>query len=147
MDSGRTQENWLYVACYMVRQERRPNLESGNRSSNSTRTEQTMPEQCAFDVAWVGRCRQPAMPEGKMCTEHSNKTCCSCGEPATHECAETGQFVCGFFLCDNCEHTIFPDGTNGGIGFMTTPGFADLKLKSHCKKTEQQVLPWYEREK
>lgn len=39
--------------------------------------------------------------EGKeYCLEHSKTNCVICGEQATHECAETFQFVCGTPLCD-----------------------------------------------
>lgn len=46
-------------------------------------------------------------------------------------------------LCDECEHTLFPDGTNGGIGFNA----AKLPdgMKRHCKKSAQQFTPWYAR--
>jgi hypothetical protein len=57
--------------------------------------------QCTFIEAWVGRCEN-TIP----CTQHKNKTCGSCDAPATHNCAETDQFVCGFDLCDNCEHFV-----------------------------------------
>ena len=88
-------------------------------------------EKCNFDKAWIGKCRNE-----KPCKEHADIKCCSCGAPATRECPETGQFVCGFPLCDDCTHTTWPDGTNGGIGFNAQKppeGF-----KSHCKKSENK---------
>ena len=94
-------------------------------------------ELCGFIIAWVGPCKNP-----KPCPEHSSMKCCSCGAPATHSCGETGMFVCGAPLCDDCEHTIAADGTNGGIGFYQTSPLPD-GYKSHCKKTEQVNKPWY----
>ena len=37
-------------------------------------------------------------------------SCASCGELATRECEESKQFVCGFWLCDNCEHDYSKEG-------------------------------------
>jgi hypothetical protein len=97
-------------------------------------------EICHFDIAWVGKCEALAVDHG-MCEEHKDLKCSSCGEPATHSCYETGQFVCGAPLCDNCEHTTAMDGTNGNIGFFRT---SDLPkgMKEHCKKSEQQQFSW-----
>lgn len=64
---------------------------------------------CNFMRAWVGPCDKP-----KPCPDHAKWVCCSCGSPATHDCAETSVFVCDYPLCDDCEHAIAPDGTNGG---------------------------------
>lgn len=96
-------------------------------------------EVCGYDIAWIGRCK-----ELRPCAKHQERVCTSCGAPSTRECPETGQFVCGEYLCDDCEHTIFPNGTNGGIGF----GAQELPegMKRHCKKGEQRYTPWYERE-
>lgn len=98
---------------------------------------------CEFVKAWTGKCKQPANEAGR-CAEHSAKMCCVCGKPATHECDETGQFVCGAPLCDDCEHTIFEDGTNGGIGFNAKK--PPDGMQAHCKKTDQQFQPWYMRD-
>lgn len=97
-------------------------------------------ETCGFMVAWVGRCK-----ESKPCAKHGGRICTSCGAPAIQECDSTGQFVCGEYLCGECEHTIFPDGTNGGVGFNA----ADLPegMKRHCKQSEQRYQPWYARQK
>src|ERR1035437_66469 len=72
---------------------------------------------CKFDIAWVGKCNRPVVDGKSVCQEHLEQICCSCGAQATRQCEETGQFVCGELLCDNCEHTTFGDGTNGGVGF------------------------------
>lgn len=98
---------------------------------------------CEYGIAWVGKCKLDGEP---FCTKHAPEKCSSCGEQATHECDETGQFVCGSPLCAKCEHTLHEDGTNGGIGFYQTaplpPG-----MKQHCRKGEQKATPWWEREK
>jgi hypothetical protein len=96
-------------------------------------------EVCSFHISWVGKCNnlQP-------CKEHSHLRCVSCGEPAVRSCDETGQFVCGAALCNDCEHLIFPDGTNGGVGFNQSElpeGFTS----NHIKPIEQKFTPWYQR--
>jgi len=96
---------------------------------------------CKYNLAWIGDCKEPEVENG-MCEKHKDLKCCSCGKPATHECAETGQFVCGAELCDDCEHTICDNGTNGGIGFFRE-GKRPEGLKEHCKKSEQVYKPWY----
>ena len=98
---------------------------------------------CKWNMAWVGRCKNPAIEGSGFCKDHQRQ-CSSCGVPATHECDETGKCVCGYPLCDDCEHTIFPDGTNGGVGF-NVHRLPD-GMKTHCKKTEQRFKPWYARE-
>jgi hypothetical protein len=94
---------------------------------------------CGFLEAWVGRCRNP-----QPCEKHANQICESCGARATHNCSQTGQFVCGAPLCDECEHAIFPSGTNGGVGFNESP--LPQGMKRHCKKSEQTHQPWYARQ-
>lgn len=96
---------------------------------------------CNFNNAWVGTCNNSGDP---YCKEHAELKCVSCGNQATKTCDSTGQFVCGAPLCDDCEHTIFQNGTNGGIGFNAAQ--PPEGMKSHCKKTEQVFKPWYERE-
>lgn len=98
--------------------------------------------QCLFSVAWLGQCKNET-----PCSLHSTLKCVSCSNIATHECTETGMFICGALLCEQCEHTIAQDGTNGGHGvsFSTTsplPG----GYKAHCKKAEQLYTPWYTRQ-
>lgn len=87
-----------------------------------------MAKHCNYEQAWVGKCGAVG-----HCDKHHDLKCCVCGEPATHNCAETmGPLVCGCELCDECEHEIQEDGTNGYC------------LK-HCKKTDQKFTPWYAR--
>jgi hypothetical protein len=95
---------------------------------------------CGFNEAWRGNCKKPAIKNGK-CEEHADLVCASCGAPATHSCYETGQFCCGAPLCNDCEHTIADDGTNGNIGFFRTAPLPN-GMKEHCKKTEQVNFPW-----
>ena len=89
--------------------------------------------ECKFENAWVGRCKNIAILNQEYCAEHFGLQCCSCGAQATHSCDETFSLVCGAPLCDDCEHEIAEDGTNG----------ATMK---HCKKSEQKYLPWYARD-
>lgn len=96
---------------------------------------------CKYNLAWIGDCKEPEVENG-MCEKHKDLKCRSCGKPATHECAETGQFVCGAELCDDCEHTICDNGTNGGIGLFRE-GKRPEGFKEHCKKSEQVYKPWY----
>lgn len=96
--------------------------------------------ECGFDEAWIGKCKQIGNPR---CPKHEGRACTSCGADATRNCPETGQFVCGADLCDECEHAMFPDGTNGGIGFNAQS--LPEGMKSHCRKAEQKFQPWYMR--
>lgn len=100
---------------------------------------------CKFNIAWVGDCKTEPGEGEDFCQEHSNMKCSSCGEQATHTCEETGQFVCGSPLCDECEHTTAEDGTNGGIGFFRTSPLPE-GYKTHCKKSDQAHQPWYTQE-
>lgn len=88
---------------------------------------------CKFNKAWIGKCGEETVEGKDYCEEHLGIECSSCGKQATHSCSETFQFVCGAPLCDDCEHKIAKDGTNGG------------RMK-HVKKDEQEYKPWYERE-
>jgi hypothetical protein len=99
---------------------------------------------CKFNEAWRGQCGKPAVKDG-MCEEHANFVCTVCGKPATHNCEETGQFVCGAMLCDDCEHLTFPDGTNGGIGFNAQDLPEGFKSR-HVKKTDQKFTSWIMRD-
>ncbi len=99
-------------------------------------------EVCGFGKAWVGPCQNKPTYYGR-CDEHKDEKCCSCGRPATHTCDETGQFVCGAPLCKDCEHTIFPEGHNGGVGFNEQA--LPEGMERHCKKSDQKYKPWYMR--
>jgi hypothetical protein len=96
---------------------------------------------CNYDEAWRGKCKN-ACP----CSLHADKVCVSCKAPAVRSCEETGQFVCGAPLCEECEHSIAPDGTNGGVGFYSTvPEEVRKTWKSHVRKGEQQYRPWWDK--
>lgn len=97
--------------------------------------------QCGFDEAWIGKCENEGSPR---CAKHTGHICASCGAVATQTCPQTGQFVCGEYLCADCEHTVFPSGTNGGVGFNQSP--LPPGMKRHCRKSEQQYKPWYARD-
>ena len=56
---------------------------------------------CKFNMAWHGRCGKRGFP---YCPKHASMKCRKCGAPATHDCAETFQFVCGEPLCDKHNH-------------------------------------------
>lgn len=89
---------------------------------------------CKFNISWVGVCNSNPVDNIEYCEKHLGMKCCSCGERAPHDCYETmNGFVCGAPLCDNCEHEINENGTNGG----------NFK---HCRKDAQKFKPWYERE-
>ncbi len=59
---------------------------------------------CRFEQAWRGRCGTECA-EGDICTVHKLEKCSECGAPATRECEETYQFVCGASLCEKCTHS------------------------------------------
>lgn len=86
---------------------------------------------CGFDEAWIGPCTIE-----NPCEKHQDKKCSSCDSPATRSCDETGQFVCGAPLCNDCEHTICENGTNGGVGFYRSSPLPE-GLKTHCKIVDQ----------
>jgi hypothetical protein len=100
-------------------------------------------KRCVFNMAWIGQCKEEAA--GSACCAKHNLKCASCGAPATHDCDETGQFVCGAPLCDNCEHAIFTDGTNGGVGFNQQKLPSELTSR-HILRSAQVFQPWFSRE-
>jgi hypothetical protein len=58
---------------------------------------------CQFDLAWIGPCRKPVLEGATYCPKHEPVKCVSCGKPATRECGQTYQLVCGALLCNDCE--------------------------------------------
>jgi hypothetical protein len=99
---------------------------------------------CRFVKEWVGTCTEDVIEGSDYCEEHSKLKCVSCGAQATQGCSETGSMVCGAPLCNECDHTTFPTGSNGGIGFRALP--LPPHMKHHCKKTEQRYHDWMCRE-
>ncbi len=91
---------------------------------------------CAYVKPWSGACNKP-IDSNDRCLEHSKTICVSCGALATHGCDETmTQFVCGYDLCDDCEHTICDNGCNSG-------GKLPEGMQGHCRKGQQVYNPWY----
>lgn len=86
---------------------------------------------CKFHLAWRGPCNKKTDPDSDFCSEHKGLVCSSCGGEATGECNETFGLVCGAPLCDECEHEVAPDGTNGANSI-------------HVKKTDQRYKYWFE---
>lgn len=75
--------------------------------------------QCKFDVSWVGRCRSEAVDGSDYCEKHHGQKCTSCKTAqATHDCDHTGQFVCGYPLCENCIGWSDTSKPSGVWGFM-----------------------------
>ena len=54
---------------------------------------------CAFTIAYRGECGWE-----EPCPDHTGLRCTSCGSPATMECPEITDLVCGAPLCGDCEH-------------------------------------------
>jgi len=99
---------------------------------------------CKFNKALIGRCGNEADDSG-YCKEHKDLVCCSCGEKATHECEVLMDKACRAPLCDECEHSIYPNGCE--TDFMEPKGEkAPDDFKPHRKKTEQIYKLWHERE-
>ena len=89
-------------------------------------------KKCGFDEAWIGNCKTEIQDHETACEKHVKLKCCVCGKQATHTCAHTAQFVCGFPLCDNC--TGVQDHTKG-YGLFGFGGH------SHKRKSEiNQVM-------
>lgn len=62
---------------------------------------------CVWDEAYLGRCKQEALPgTPALCAKHSDKPCSTpeCNGVAVKTCDFAGQFVCGYPLCEHCEH-------------------------------------------
>ena len=93
-----------------------------------------MNNQCLFNEAWVGRCKNEIVENG-YCKKHKDLYCVSCGEKATHSCSETMGLVCGVPLCDNCEHTLCDNGCNSG-------GKLPEGYGAHCPEGKQVYLSW-----
>lgn len=77
---------------------------------------------CAFDVAWVGRCKKRTEhSDTVMCEEHAVKRCW-CGAQAVRQCSITvGPLVCGMGLCaaHQCAEpsSMLDDGVHSKEGF------------------------------
>lgn len=74
---------------------------------------------CRFILAWCGPCGKPVSKDG-LCEKHAAMRCNSCKAQATRECEFTGGVVCGFPLCDDCEHAAVNDSNRGFLGMGNT---------------------------
>ena len=72
---------------------------------------------CPYFPAYSGRCNGMKGASG-YCIKHTEKKCCVCGDQAVRECNHTGQFVCGYPLCRNCEGFTDDKKSGGTWGFM-----------------------------
>lgn len=73
---------------------------------------------CKFNLAWAGSCGNLVEKNEDFCAKHLKETCCVCGEQATRQCDYTGQFICGYPLCDNCEGWEDLNKPSGAWGFL-----------------------------
>ena len=97
---------------------------------------------CLFIKAWCGRCTKDCGDSG-YCEEHGAMKCVVCGEQATHDCDYTGQFVCGFPLCANCEgRELRPDDE----GYTTSRGLGWGFMNHVHKRKAPSPLPTVEGE-
>lgn len=98
---------------------------------------------CGFDRAWIGKCEVEVEKEGQRCKDHQHQVCHSCDAPATRECSETmGPLVCGFPLCDDCEHTIHVNGCSSCHSGQDD-SLPEYEQRLHRKKGTQIFKAWY----
>lgn len=60
-------------------------------------------QECQYILPWVGKCKKTVVVDMR-CQDHAGVMCTGCGNLATGGCGYCMQFVCGFPICDNCEH-------------------------------------------
>lgn len=60
---------------------------------------------CAYDMGYGGKCTSTIKDGTPFCNGHLGKLCTGCGQQATNDCTVELQFVCGYPLCNNCQHT------------------------------------------
>lgn len=110
---------------------------------------------CKFVKAWIGDCNAPTEQGQEYCEIHSKMVCAVCGKQATHDCAETYQFVCGIPLCDECvcpclKHARMRSGLErahaANMQFTSiAPGWAErLKPLSESASIEKLINSWVE---
>jgi hypothetical protein len=71
---------------------------------------------CVWDEAYMGRCKAEALPGSPaLCAKHSDRECSTpeCNRTAVRTCDFAGQFVCGYPLCEACEHWWESDRKSG----------------------------------
>lgn len=87
-----------------------------------------MTNKCIFELAWIGKCGKETHLNTSYCEEHLKEKCRSCGEKATKQCDSTqGPLVCGYSLCNDCEHELDENGTAG-------------YHSRHCRKDKQKYV-------
>jgi len=83
---------------------------------------------CTYDLAYAGPCGAPVVIEDSpdRCVNHLKEVCCTpdCDNRATHQCSEAVSLVCGYPLCDLCQHA------RGGA----TGPFSGLPMGPHRRK-------------
>lgn len=58
---------------------------------------------CSFELPYIGPCNK--VSEKQRCLEHEILTCTSCENKADTKCdAQVGGLMCGFALCNKCNH-------------------------------------------
>lgn len=90
---------------------------------------------CKFNEAWIGICKGENVKGKDYCEKHLDVKCEICGNQATHNCAETMQFVCGTNLCDSLECKL--------EHFYRTHGYAFFEisdLEEKLNKTSKLVV-------
>jgi len=70
---------------------------------------------CLYEMAWVGRCKNPTLERRGVCDKHVDDRCW-CGGQAVRECGIAMTFVCGARLCG--EH----ECRNVAAGLTASPG-------------------------
>lgn len=78
---------------------------------------------CAYEL-YNGPCRE-LCDSSRRCGKHTGIVCCRCGEPAAGACDFEGQFVCGYPLCNGCEH----DDGGGGHRAKQTSGAGHQQIE------------------
>lgn len=60
---------------------------------------------CGFETGagWGPTCTILVHGDGPYCEKHT-RPCVGCGDPSTRECSASIGVMCGFPLCDQCEH-------------------------------------------
>lgn len=60
---------------------------------------------CIFDLAWIGQCKEPHLKGKKFCQKHLEEKCFKCKKQAVIQCdQDAGSFVCGVPYCEKHIH-------------------------------------------
>lgn len=108
---------------------------------------------CTYSRAWIGPCGKPG--ERGRCPDHASVVCSCCGASATGECPQTGGLVCGYPLCDDCEHDPKPGwhcahrrkpGASGVGAALTNCDSCRFDYRDHADRPGCMVADGAERE-